>query len=514
MLDQPELTKRSPAGLNGARRTLIVALAAGVAAAPGLAAPLSIFDGGITASAATFIQHGQLPYRDFWLLYGPLTGYLAAALGSIFGDYVLVLRLAGLAVVMLTAAVGYRLIHVRAPGVRGGLIAVAAATIPTVWLGLDLGAWQLSTVLALLALDIGLRPSPRSRLIAGGIVGVAALARLDVGAYAMLALIVQSRSLRPVVGAVAVFAPFALLVALLVPLPMLWEQVIWYPLAGSQVFRMFQGPSPLGLLTGGNPLEWGIYYIPILLIAGAAARRVLEGAIPTPFVGLLTLALLDRLQTIGRADTPHAAQAFVVGLLLAAYVIGAPSSFPRRLAAAVPVGILCLVAALPLRNLAMPPSDYDRAMNEAASIIRSRTSADEPIFVGEASNTRVFVNPLAVYFLADRPAGVFDTMYNPGVTTTAATQQRMVDDLAARHVKYLVLDERFSGCYEVSSASGAPGSTILDDAISRNYVVVADMGAVVVMALRDSNPAPVATSVWVDPARPDGQGGLTCAGQH
>lgn len=498
--------------LNGTHRTLIVAAVAGVIAAPGLVAPLSFYDGGITASAATFILHGQLPYRDFWLLYGPLTGYLAAVLSAIFGNHILVLRLAGLVLVMLTAALGYRLIRVRAPGIGGGFVAVMAATISAMGTGLDLGPWQLATVLALLALDVGSRGSPRSRLIAGGIVGLAALARLDVGAYAMLALIMQTRSLRPVIGAAAVFAPVALVFALLVPLQALWEQLIWYPLVGTQVFRRSPGPSPFGLFTGESSLTWGIYYVPILLIGGAVARRLLTGTIATPFVGLTALALLDRLQTVGRADTFHAAQAFGVGLLLAAYVIGKPSSFPQRFASAVSVTILCAYASLPVVYLVLPPSGYDRALAEAASIIRARTSPDEPIFVGETTNIRVFVNPLIIYFLADRPAGVFDTMYNPGVTTTAATQQRMVDDLASRDVKYLVLDERFSGCYEASNASALPGSTILDEAISRNYVVVADLGTVVVMASRDSNPSPVATNVWIDAARPDGQGGLTCPG--
>jgi hypothetical protein len=498
--------------LHRAYGTLIVAAAAGVIAAPGLAAPLSIYDGGITASAGTFIRHGQVPYRDFWLLYGPLAGYLAALLSAIFGSHVLVMRLAGLVLVMLTAAVGYRLIRVRAPGIRGGFIAVVAATIPTLWMGLDLASWQLSMFLALLALDVGLRGSRRSQLIAGGIVGLAALTRLDLGAYALVALVVQSRGLRPVIGAAAVFAPVALVFVLLVPLQALWEQLIWFPLFGTQTFRKLPGPAPFGLLTGVDPVTWGIYYLPVLLIGGAVARRLLTGTIATPFVGLTALALVVRLQTVGRADTPHAAQAFGVGLLLAAYVIGEPSSFPQRLASAVPAAFLCAVAALPLIWLVMPPSDYDRALAEAVSIIRSRTSPDEPIFVGEATNTRVLINPLIVYFLADRPAGVFDTMYNPGVTTTPSTQQRMVDDLASHNVKYIVLDRTNSGCYETANASALPGSTILDEAIARNYVVVADLGAVVVMASRDSNAAPVATTVWVDPEVPLVQGTVTCGG--
>lgn len=108
---------------------LIVALATGLVAAHGLVAPYSIYDGGITASTGTFILHGQLPYRDFWLLYGPLTGYVAAALSALFGTGILVLRVAGLLVAMTTGALGYRVIALVAPGIRGGTAAVLAASI-------------------------------------------------------------------------------------------------------------------------------------------------------------------------------------------------------------------------------------------------------------------------------------------------------------------------------------------------------------------------------------------------
>jgi hypothetical protein len=507
------LTPRISAVLHQAYPALVVALAAGVVAAPGLVAPIetnSVYDGGITSSAAAFILHGQVPYRDFWLLYGPLASYLAAAVTAILGPHVLVMRIAGLLLLVCTAALGYRLIRVRAPGIRGAFIAVAAATIPAVWLGLDFAPWQLSTALALLALDVGLRGNPRSLLIAGGIVGIAALARLDLGAYALIAIVVQSRSLRPAVGAAAVFAPVALVFVALVPVQMLWQQLIWYPLAGTQIFRAIPGPTPLGILSGENPIAWAVYYVPVLMILGAMARRLLTGTIALPFVGLTALALLCRLQTVGRADGTHAAQAFGVGLLLAAYVIGEPSTFPRRLAAAVPAAFLCAIAILPLAWLATPPSDYDRALTEAVSIVRSRTAPDEPIFVGEVTNARVFINPMIVYFLADRPAGVFDTMYNPGITTTAATQQRMVDDLASRHVRYLVLDRVFAGCYEKWNASAQPGSTVLDEAISRDYGVVADLGAFVIMASRSSHAPPVAATVWVDPSLGPVGGPVTC----
>jgi hypothetical protein len=491
---------------------LIVALATGLVAAPGLVAPYqagSAYDGGITASAGTFILHGQLPYRDFWLLYGPLTGYVAAALSALFGNEILVLRIAGLLVAMTAGALGYRVMAFVAPGIRRGTAAVLAASIPTYFLGLDLSPWFLAVALALLAICVAAERRPRHLWATGVVVGFVALARLDVGAYALIAVIIQTRSLRPAASAAAVVVPVACAFLLLVPLAALVEQVIWYPLIGTQVFRGVPGPSLFGLFSGDNPLTWLVYYLPVLLIIGAVGRRLRTGSIPSAIAGLLVLAILCRLQTVGRADVEHAAQAFAPGFLLAAYVVGPATTTARRLAIAFAGAIPVSVAALPLLWLSLPPDRYDQALTEAASIVRTRTAPNEPIFVGELRNARVFANPMIIYFLADRPAGVRDSMYNPGVTTTAATQLRMVDDLATRHVRYLVLDVRYAGCYETTNASRFVGSSILDAAIVRDYRVLADFGAVVVMAARDSDEAVVTSSLWVDPGIPQ-IGPLVC----
>jgi hypothetical protein len=205
----------------------------------------------------------------------------------------------------------------------------------------------------------------------------------------------------------------------------------------------------------------------------------------------------------------HAAEAFAPGFLLAAYVVGPATTTARRLAVALAGAIAVAVAALPLLSLSPPPDRYDMALTEAASIVRMRTAPDEPIFVGEVRNARVFLNLMILYFLADRPAGVRDTMYDPGVTTTAATQLRMVDDLATRHVRYLVLDVRYADCYETTNASRLVGSSILDAAIARDYRVIADFGAVVVMAARNADEAAVTSNLWVDPGTPQA-GPLVC----
>ena len=112
--------------------------------------------------------------------------------------------------------------------------------------------------------------------------------------------------------------------------------------------------------------------------------------------------------------------------------------------------------------------------------------------------------------LADRPPGVHDTMYNPGVTTTEATQRRMVDDLRSNGVRLLILDVRSADCYETSNLSRDPGATALDDALGQDYRVVADFGAVVIMGPRDELFAKVPGKVWADPSPPPDRDYFTC----
>lgn len=197
-------------------------------------------------------------------------------------------------------------------------------------------------------------------------------------------------------------------------------------------------------------------------------------------------------------------------ILLAAYVVAGPVRGMRRLALAGASSVMIALAALPLVWFVTPADPYERALGAAIGLIRSQTSPQEPIFAGETRNRHMLLNPLLAYYLADRPPGVRDTMYNPGVTTTDATQRRIVDDLRANDVRYLILDARFADCYETSNDSRFAGSTILDAAIEQDYRVVADMAALVIMARRDVTSDIVAPTVWVDPAPPPSDGILVC----
>ncbi len=492
---------------------LAAAALAGLVASPALLAPLSqttLYDGGITASAGTFIAHGRLPYRDFWLLYGPLTGYLAAVSTLILGVDIVVLRAIGLFLVMVTSAIGYGLVGDRVPVVPRVVLASIAALLPVYHIGLDLAPWGLSMALTLGAVLVMKRGGGRALVGAGVLVGLASLARLDVGAYALIAIVIASRSWRPIVGAAVVVAPVALFFLLSVPIEALVEQLIWYPIVGPRVYRGIPAPALSAAFASRGTVDWLLYWAPLALIVLAVGRRLRTGTIPPTDLALLIIAILCRLQTLGRADAAHDAQAAVPAILLAAYVFSGIGSRVGRVSVAMGAAVFIALAALPLVWLGQPNDPYDDALRAAVTYVRENSAPNEPIFAGEARNRYALLNPLIAYYLADRPPGVRDTMYNPGVTTTEATQRRMVDDLRANDVRLLLLDVTSASCYETSNLSRDPGATVLDDVLGQDYRVVADFGAVVIMGPRDERFAKVPAKVWADPSPPPDRPYFTC----
>jgi hypothetical protein len=434
-----------------------------------LAAPVMPYDGGISASSGTFILHGLVPYRDFWLLYGPLSGYLVAAALLIAPPTVGLLRALGLATVAAQAAAGYALIRDQTTSVVAAVIAVFAVAAPMFFLRLDLSAWPLAMAIALPALVVARSNHPRAPLVAGLLAGVTFLSRLDVGGYLLISLLLVYRKPATLAGFLAVAVPFALVAVLLVPVESLFEQLVWYPFVGTRVYRALSLETSLdrpetmiaSLLVGWLPRA------AILLTGGLVALRRRRG------LGALTVfALLCQLQTIGRADLPHLAQAAGPALLLTAAWF--PARPRHRWAWSVGFGTLASGQAalllLSLGWLVVPSSAYERELGTAVDQIRSLTAPGETIFVGLTANRYTYSNPLLAYYLADRPPGTTLTMYNPGITNTEPRQRDMVRQLSATDTRVVLLDRSVAETCELSNQSCLPGSQTLDDYLSARFV--------------------------------------------
>ena len=263
-------------------------------------------------------------------------------------------------------------------------------------------------------------PESRALFAAGVLVGLAALARPDLGGYALVAIVIATRSWRPVLGAVVVVAsggarlrarrpdPDAPRAARLVP-DRRSTDVPW---------RAAAGPCS-ACSKRDRAVDWLLYWSPLVLIALAIVRRVRTGSIPPT-----DLALLDPGHPVSPPDPRsgrHRARCAgrrpgdpAGGL----HPVGESQSRVGRYAIA--SGRRCSSPGGAPAGLARPAPGpvRSRARGGRRRGARADTAPDEPIFAGEVRNGHAFLNPLMAYYLADRPPGVRDTMYNPGVTTT------------------------------------------------------------------------------------------------
>ena len=337
---------------------ILAATLAAVLGAPAFLQPLStsIYDTGITASSGTFILNGQVPYRDFWLLYGPLSGYISAALTWLAGPNLVVLHSASYVVLILTAVVGQRLVRRRVGPVSSAVIATCAVAIPLVDVGLGLWSWSIAMLFALSAVAVAVdrRTGRGADVIVGALLAMAILTRLDVGAYAVIAVTIAFRRIRPSFVAAAIVLPVAIAFIVVAPWPALFEQMVWYPIVGPRTFR--GTPVPDLLLIGNDSTfrTWILYWGPIAIIAGVLVARLRGRRLTRGETALLILALLCRLQAFGRPDDAHSAQAAVPAMLLIAYLVAGPHRAPTRIALGLAGGALRRVRQRPLPLVGRP----------------------------------------------------------------------------------------------------------------------------------------------------------------
>lgn len=455
---------------------------------PNLIGVLRPYDSGIASSAATFTLHGLLPYRDYWLLYGPLSGWLVALPTALMGPSVGLLRVAGMAVLCAQAAAAFSIARSLASTRPAVAIAFASIAMYAALLGIEPSAWSVAMAFALTAVGLAIR-ADRGSMAIGALAGLTFLARLDMGIYVLLSALLVRERRATLAGFALIAGPFVIAALLTTGLGSLVEQLIWYPLVGPRQFRALPGPEAIVGQPTAAILSVPLLLIPRLAIVLAAARLALARVRDKPIahlsgvLGLPVFATLCQLQTLGRADLEHYAQAATPAiLLLAIWYREARPSLGRFAGLATVVAMCVAVGLLSSRYLGSAnQSAEERAILASSTWIRQATARDEPIFVGLSSHRYTVMNPLLVYYLSDRRAGVRDAMFNPGVTNTDWGQTRMVSDLDASRTTYLVLDRSTADLHEEFNDSRFPGSTRLDTYIATHFHVLCDLEPLLIM---------------------------------
>jgi len=430
------------------------------------------YDGGIAASAGTFIHHGLVPYRDFWILYGPLSGAIVALALVFLPPSVALLQVLGAASMLSQIVAGFLVARRFSRPAVAFTLALAGPTMLAFANGLEVSAWGLALSVAYwpIVIAASTRSSPWL-VLAGALAGIAFLSRLEVGVYLLVALLLPTRSRALLAGFAAVAIPAILVSVTLVPLADLIEQLIWYPLIAQREYRNIPFPGP-GITPEGAALYSVTLVVVPRLVIVAALVRIFRGRQPDVGFTMMTLfAALVQAQTLSRGDINHFAQASGPALLLLGGVlprVNAP--FGLRASSGLVAGVagpyfIGLLTALSVGG----PTTRDRGLVDVSQRAAALVAPDDRIYVGLTANSYTFINPLLIYYLADRSPGSKYTMYNPGVTNRDDVQDAIIDSLGTTDTNVLVLDTAFATYCEKDNRSCELGARSLDNYIRQNF---------------------------------------------
>lgn len=490
------------------RDVLLFALAAALSGST-ILREANTHDEGFMLQAALRLLDGQVPYRDFYLNYGPGQPLTLAGLDAIFGSSLLTWRVVRVLLDATVSVLAYR-------------VALRSCTQPLALLAfVGTAAAMAYPPLphpnpAVLGLGLGAILAARRSPVAAGVLGGTAVfffvpSGLAAAAGALLASTEAERPRRALLrAAVAAGATVILLVgpiAVVAGIGAFFSQALGFALS---VPGLKRSPFPLSYDGPFDPNEVLSFYLPLLLVVATAVWALLALRRRPPLwmlaPALLTLAGLAYL--LSRPDAFHYIPlAATLPILLAGQAQRELDDGARPAALAL-VALAALIAVIELDNKrlqAVEPDRLDaipvdvadgvrerpgeaRALGQVVDFVRAHVPPGEPVFVANPRHDRLGLgNPLLYVFL-DRPN---PTEYDGlGLTTRASVQREIVADLERSRPALMVrwLDPTAPGLRR-GAPGPSPGAGILDSYLDEHYERLRRFGDYVVLERADSTTA-------------------------
>ena len=495
-------------------------------------APANLYDEGLVLTSAERIRAGELPYRDFWTMYGPGYFYALAGFFSLVNPTILAARLFDTALRFLLTLEVYLL----ARALTSRWVALLPYAAVTFWLATirfySYPAFPATGALLLTALLFTryLRDERgRWLFLSGMALGLTALLRLDFGGYgafgfSLALVIIELR--RPCVPGAATLTRLMRVLkadvlmatgALLVALPLyaylilaaggatVYYDLIVFPATVFRNVRHLPVPPLLpdfGQLTSAQWHDWLRLYLPlaIYVLASLVALRWLSVrsisssdqrfASGGLFIALTGTGVGLAVKATSRYHELHALPMTIGAIILATALL---YRIPRKLWQNVPfvigfVGLLLFSLSDPyvthFQTLAShgPTSptvcysqlaragcvSISQEQEQVAQYLQMYTQPDEYVFIGNSQHDLIFINDLLLYFLADRRSPTKYTELHPGLATTLPVQQTIARDLAEKDVQWVVMMQSWPS-NEPNASSISSGVTFLDDYIRQHY---------------------------------------------
>ncbi len=477
---------------------MLTALVAAVGVLLGLVHALAVkpglMDESLPLVAAERVLAGELPYRDYFTLYPPLTTYLEAALFLVAPHSFLAARLLFLAIAGVGFAVLTRLAMALAQDVRKGAIVGFIAALgqgpPLFGYALDLAA-----VIVLAAFLAALRARDGKRrwlVVTGALLGLASLARHDVATWAALPILGSilaferhrggTRSAFAAVGIVVGVAsvPPLAFVAFMVSRHAggeMWDQLVRFSRLYSKARRL---PFPLPWEYGSFCWFYGPLVVGVLAGIETICRRRLEDA-RTTIDGLAAAVfpLVLAGSAFVRCDSEHMYAARLASFLGLAVLVRRDLSARKPPALTLALILVLVTAGVELRSAADELAElragvvFDRwqspELRDALALVATRPPGSR-IYVGLRRHQRFYVNDARFYFLARAiPAARYHELV-PLVASEPEVQAEIARDIERWRAPFVVLVDLSSDDDPEPNASATVFPvTTLDDYIDRAY---------------------------------------------
>lgn len=453
-MDEADSARPSSARGSAGLMFALFVLAAGLSAFT-LLRPISPHDEGLMLQAGARIAHGQWPYRDFWTNYPPGQALVLAGLDKLFGISLLSWRILRVIIDALTALLAFRL-ALRSTGSRSWALLA--------WLGVaGAMAWPTGpgpNPPALLLAFAALLLAPRRPTVAGIVAGVAILFRLEIGAAAVLGVLIAApqgsrgrAAIAAVLTAAVTLAPFFVTD----PGAMVHDTIGFLRIQGLQ--RL---PLPVHYHGPLRPTKLLEFYFPlILLVAAAVCAEALtlasreERSADRTTLSLVPLALVGVAYLIGRPDEFHLVPLSAVLAVILAGAAATTRHGALRAALAVALGLIAIAglerragqALHPPAAAAVPgpagagvhtsPADA-RSLRHLQAAVNRLIGPGQPIFVANPRFDRVRVGDPLLYIILGHPNPTRYDVMQPGLVTTARVQREIIASLRRTHTRLVV----------------------------------------------------------------------------
>jgi Dolichyl-phosphate-mannose-protein mannosyltransferase len=333
-----------------------------------------------------------------------------------------------------------------------------------------------------------------------------------------------------VIGTCAIFLPVAACYLAVAPIAPFIHDIFSFSIR--YYARMRSLPFPGLLATLGSIDNAGVY-LPILICAAAACslflgRAGIRGRSRTPsgdnaierrkdwlliMLTVVTTALY--LKGLVRVSIAHMVASIIPSLVLLAVLL--ERAWHQGQVARIAAGALCALSVASAGYAAITAAQFRLALDStvlaamaapraadnswcptpselrriqcllldpdregATRFVVANTRPDERIFVGLGRHDKIFINDDLMYFATGRMPATRWHQFDAGLQTRADIQGKIIAELQARRVRYVVLESTWDGVAEPNGSAISSGVHLLDEYIRSNYRPVQVYGQVTV----------------------------------